>query len=272
MVKFKMEIPTEECLQRCLQTAKNNIAAYDDLKTHNVGFDVVIKAIRSDNVKSLWDQYGLKTKTAVTVLDMFIRDLAEDRRSYYEKVVEHLTPIVAMHIKDSTLLNPHLTFDTYHETEANSEAMQVAKEVIYSPGRRDINPLLLIGDFGCGKTHLVNAIGNAINKEHPEMTVFYVTGDEFKRRYMGAVISNRLTEFKDKYDKVDVLILDNIQDLVGPGTQNCFFHVMDQMYQKDKQIVLTCNKGLDDMKGLLEERIIEHLRWGITKAISKTDD
>ena len=104
------------------------------------------------------------------------------------------------------------------------------------------------------------------------MTVFYVTGDEFKRRYMGAVKSNRLTEFKDKYDKVDVLILDNLQDLVGPGTQNCFFHVMDQMYQQDKQMVLTCNKGLDDMKGLLEERIIEHLRWGITKEISRTED
>lgn len=78
---------------------------------------------------------------------------------------------------------------------------------------------------------------------------------------MDAVKSNRLTEFKDWYDRVDVLILDNLQDLIGPGTQNCFFHVMDQMYQKDKQIVLTCSQGLDDMKGLLEERLIEHCRW-----------
>ena len=147
----------------------------------------------------------------------------------------------------------------------------MAKEVVKTPGKRSSNPIVLMGDFGSGKTHLVNAIGNAIYKEHPEMTIFYVTGDEFKHQYMDAVKSNRLTEFKDWYDKVDVLILDNLQDLVGPGTQNCFFHVMDQMYQKDKQIVLTCNQGLDEMKGMLEERLIEHCRWGTTIEIGKAE-
>lgn len=169
-------------------------------------------------------------------------------------------------------LNMSLTFDSFRVTDNNSVAVQMAKEVVKTPGKRSSNPIVLMGDFGSGKTHLVNAIGNAIYKEHPEMTVFYVTGDEFKHQYMDAVKSNRLTEFKDWYDMVDVLILDNLQDLVGPGTQNCFFHVMDQMYQKDKQIVLTCSQGLDDMKGLLEERLIEHCRWGTTIEISKTED
>ena len=88
---------------------------------------------------------------------------------------------------------------------------------------------------------------------------------------MDAVKSNKLTEFKDLYERVDVLILDNLQDLVGPGTQNCFFHVMDQMYQKDKQIVLTCSQRLDDMKGMLDERLIEHLRWGRKIEIGKNN-
>lgn len=168
-------------------------------------------------------------------------------------------------------LNMSLTFDSIRVTDNNSVAVQMAKEVVKTPGKRSSNPIVLMGDFGSGKTHLANAIGNAIYKEHPEMTVFYVTRDEFKHQYMDAVKSNRLTEFKDWYDKVDVLILDNLQDLVGPGTQNCFFHVMDQMYQKDKQIVLTCSQGLDDMKGLLEERLIEHCRRGTTIEIGKAE-
>lgn len=74
---------------------------------------------------------------------------------------------------------------------------------------------------------------------------------------------------KDK--GVKMVIVDYLQDLVGPGTQNCFFHVMDQMYQKDKQIVLTCSQGLDNMKWLLEERLIEHCRWGTTIEIGKAE-
>ena len=174
-------------------------------------------------------------------------------------------------INNPLQLNRSLTFDTFQVTDNNAVAVQMAKEVIKSPGTRSRNPLVLIGDFGSGKTHLVNAIGNAINKEHPRMTVFYVTGDEFKRQYMDSVKLNRLTEFKDRYDKVDVLILDNLQELVGPGTQNCFFLVMDQMYQKDKQIILTCSQELDKLKGMLEERLIEHCRWGTTIEIGKAE-
>ena len=89
-----MEIPTEECLQRCLKAAKKYIAAYDDLERHNVGINVVIQAVRSDDIMSLSKQHGLKAKTAYTLLDMYLTDLLEDRREYYKKVVENLTPLV----------------------------------------------------------------------------------------------------------------------------------------------------------------------------------
>ena len=94
MVKFMIEIPTEECLKKCLKAAKKYIAAYEDLEKHNVGINVVFQAVRSDNVMSLWKQYGLKAKTAATLLDMYLQDLLEDRREYYKKVVENLTPLV----------------------------------------------------------------------------------------------------------------------------------------------------------------------------------
>ena len=94
MVKFLIEIPTEECFQRSIKAAENYIAAYDDLEKHNVGIDVVIQAVRSDNVMTLCKQYELKAKTAATLLDMYLADLVEDRREYYKKIVECLTPLV----------------------------------------------------------------------------------------------------------------------------------------------------------------------------------
>ena len=94
MVTLTIEIPTEDCLQRCIKAAKKYIAAYDDLEKHNVGINVVIQAIRSDNVMSLCKEHGLKAKTAATLLNMNLSDLVEDRRDYYIKVVENLTPLV----------------------------------------------------------------------------------------------------------------------------------------------------------------------------------
>ena len=188
-----------------------------------------------------------------------------------ERIVEHLIPIVEIQVKGDSHLNPTLTFENYRENGDNSAAIHMAKEVIDAPGKRENNPLLLIGASGCGKTHLVNAIGNAIKQKQSAMTVLYVTGDEFKLRYMEAIRLNRLFYFKELYNKVDVLILDNLHDLVGQGTQNCFFHIMDHLYQKNKQMVLTSCMGLDDLKGMLEDRIIEHLRWGKTVDMGKEE-
>lgn len=94
MVKFMIEIPTEECFQRCIKAAKKYIAAYDDLEKHGVGINNVIQAVRSDQIMSLCKQYGLKANTAATLLDMYLTDLVEDHREYYKKVVENLTPLI----------------------------------------------------------------------------------------------------------------------------------------------------------------------------------
>ena len=94
MVKVMIEIPTEECFQRCIKAANKYIAAYDDLEKHNVEINDVIQAVRSDNVMSLCKQHGLKAKTAATLLDMYLTDLVVDRREYYKKVVENLTSLV----------------------------------------------------------------------------------------------------------------------------------------------------------------------------------
>ncbi len=86
---------------------------------------------------------------------------------------------------------------------------------------------------------------------------------------MDAVKSNRLSDFKAFYDKVDLLILDNLQDLLGPGTQNIFFHIMDGMQQKGKRLVITSARNLDELKDTFEERLLEHISWGKIVEIKK---
>lgn len=262
MVNNEIKNPIDSCLELSLLYAKRYLDIYNDLEKHNISFDTVIDAFRSGKELTLMSVHGLGPKSMARLLTFPLNYLSEDRRTYYETMVAHLLPIIEMQDTVASYLNPSLTFENYRESTDNYAAIQMAKEVIDSPWKRENNPLLLFGNSGCGKTHLVNAIGNAIKKEHTAMTVLYVTGDMFKQCYMEAVIKNRLYKFKERYYNVDVLILDNLHDLVGPGTQNCFFHVMDHLYQNDKQMVFTSCVGLDDLTGMLEHRIIEHLRWG----------
>ena len=266
---FMAERSIENCLEGCLELAKHCLEVYDEMERHNVSYEAMCQALKTGTMLDYCYQRNLKVGTATRASLMTLDDFTENRRSYYEKVVEHLLPIVENQDNGVSLLNPTLTLENYRESNDNSAAIQIAKEVINSPGKRESNPFLLTGASGCGKTHLVNAIGNAIKNNHPVLSVLYVTGSEFKHCYMDAVRSNRLCEFKAQYDKVDVLILDNLLDLVGHGTQDSFFHIMDHLYQKDKQMVFTSSVGLDDMKGSIEERIIEHLRWGKTIGIGK---
>ncbi len=172
-------------------------------------------------------------------------------------------------IQINSHLNPLFSFENYSVAESNADPVQAAKDMAYSQEARLNSTLLLVGDYGSGKTHLVNAIGNAAKKMAPEMIVLYVSADSFKCQYMDAVKSNRLSDFKAFYDKVDLLILDNLQDLLGPGTQNIFFHIMDGMQQKGKRLVITSARNLDELKDTFEERLLEHISWGKIVEIKK---
>ena len=169
----------------------------------------------------------------------------------------------------NTRLNPLFSFNNFTVAECNVEAVQAAKDITHVTEGSLNYTLMLVGEYGSGKTHLVNALGNAAKKMHPEITVLYVSADDFKYQYMDAVKSNRLSDFKAFYDKVDLLILDNLQDLLGPGTQNIFFHIMDGMQQKGKRLVITSTRNLDELKDTVEDRLLEHISWGKIVEIKK---
>ena len=180
-------------------------------------------------------------------------DEAGNEQSQMSDVPERMT---------SSRLNPIFTFDNFKVSESNSSTVQAVKDYAEVLEGNEDNPLLLIGKSGSGKTRLVNAIGNTVKSKHPELAVLYVSGYDFKNQYMEAVKTNRLSDFINFYGKVDYLILDNIQALIGPSIQDIFFHIMDSMQQQGKCLVITSAIKLDELHGFFNKRMSEHISWG----------
>ena len=139
-----------------------------------------------------------------------------------------------------------------------------------APGKTAFNPLFLFGGPGLGKTHLAQAIGNAIWQKYPELVVLYVQANRFKTQYMDAVVKNKLTDFFAFYNKMDVLIIDDIQDLNGPGAQNAFFNIFNHLHQSGKQLILTSDRAPVDLQNF-EIRLLSRLKWGLSVELTKPD-
>ena len=172
-------------------------------------------------------------------------------------------------------LIPSLNFDNYIVGDSNRLAKTAGMIVAEQPGKVH-NPLFIYGKSGLGKTHLMHAIGNYI-VEHSKKRVLYTTSEMFKDDYINIINSensNNIQEaanFKRKYRDVDVLIIDDIQYLVGAEkTQQEFFHTFNALHQANKQIIISSDRSPDDLK-LLEERLRSRFMWGLPVDIYPPD-
>lgn len=169
-------------------------------------------------------------------------------------------------------LNPRYTFANFVVGSSNEYATAVAKRVADYPGQMD-NPLFLYGKSGLGKTHLMQAIGNEISKKAPDLKVLYVTSERFTNDMINSLRDrdNNMETFRHRYREVDVLLIDDVQFIEGKeGTQEEFFHTFNDLYQNNKQIVLTSDRKPKDLI-TLEERLRTRFEWGITIDISIPD-
>ena len=168
-------------------------------------------------------------------------------------------------------LNPAYCFANLVEGACNKMDVTAGENIADAPGKTVFNPLFIFGGPGLGKTHLAQAIGIAIKEKYPEQVVLYVTGNEFKTTYMHAVsVLNKLTDFMAFYMKLDVLIVDDIQGLMGPGCQNAFFNIFNYLHQSGKQLIFTSDRAPVDLQNF-EERLLSRFKWGLSVQLTQPD-
>lgn len=167
-------------------------------------------------------------------------------------------------------LNRKYTFDEFVAGSSNQFAYAAAMAVANNPATT-YNPLFIYGGVGLGKTHLVNAIGNAIQKKSPQMRICYYTSEKFMNELINSLRYNRMDEFRNKFRSMDVILIDDIQFIAGKErTQEEFFHTFNALYESHKQIIVTSDKFPKDIPGL-EERLRSRFEWGLIADIQPPD-
>ncbi|WP_288639152.1 chromosomal replication initiator protein DnaA [uncultured Lentilactobacillus sp.] len=167
-------------------------------------------------------------------------------------------------------LNPNYTFDNFIIGKGNQMAHAAALIVSEEPGKL-YNPLFFYGGVGLGKTHLMQAIGNKRLEDHPETNVKYVTSEAFTNDFINAIQTNRTEDFRREYRDVDILMVDDIQFFAQKeGTQEEFFHTFNDLYNNDKQIVLTSDRVPQEIPKL-QERLVSRFAWGLPVDITPPD-
>ena len=180
----------------------------------------------------------------------------------------------AQNLEDTTSnLNPNYTFETFVVGNNNRFAQSASLAVAESPGEA-YNPLYIYGGPGLGKTHLMHSIGHFILEKNPSTKVIYVTSEVFTNEVIESIRNGNassMTKFRDKYRTVDVLMIDDIQFIIGKeSTQEEFFHTFNALQTQGKQIILTSDKPPKEME-TLEERIRSRFEWGLMADIGVPD-
>ena len=170
-------------------------------------------------------------------------------------------------------LNPRYTFDTFVVGSNNKFAHAASLAVAESPGEI-YNPLFLYGGVGLGKTHLMHSVAHFILERNPSTKILYTTSEEFTNELIEAIRNGNntaMTKFREKYRNIDVLLIDDIQFIIGKeSTQEEFFHTFNALHSAKKQIIISSDKPPKDME-ILEDRIRSRFEWGLLADISSPD-
>ena len=179
---------------------------------------------------------------------------------------------------DTTTDHPHrslssreYTFENFIVGSSNSLACAACIAVANKPASTNFNPLFIHGPSGLGKTHLLYAITNRILENNPQANIIYIKGEAFTNQLIASISANTTEEFRNKYRKADVLLIDDIQFIAGKNsTQEEFFHTFNALYEDRKQIILTSDRPPKDIK-TLEDRLRTRFEWGVIIDIQPPD-
>lgn len=252
------------------------------LKFHNIEDDLVTILIPSNQAHALnYITNKYKSYFQVTITEMFNHDydisfiLEKDANSTDIDGNElNNTPNPVYNINyENANLNPKYKFDTFVVGKNNTFAHSASLAVAESPGEA-YNPLYLYGGAGLGKTHLMHSIGHFILEQNSNMKVLYVTSEAFTNEVIESIRSGNsaaMTKLREKYRTIDVLMIDDIQFIIGKeSTQEEFFHTFNVLHSSSKQIILSSDKPPKEME-TLDERFRSRFEWGLIADIGAPD-
>ena len=239
----------------------------DLLKEHFencLGFEIEVDIVfTKQEIRTIEEANALAAKYFA---DKKISDEEEDRREL-EAAIRVISPDTAIDGKKST---SYYTFENFISGDSNKFAY-AACYAIANSDEVAYNPLFVHGKSGLGKTHLMYAIVNSVLSRDPNMKIVYIRGEEFTNKLVEAIKSGTTAQFREKYRTADMLLVDDIQFIAGKNaTQDEFFHTFNALYESQKQIIVTCDRPIKEMKNL-EDRIKTRLEWGLSADIQPPD-
>lgn len=246
------------------------------LTIHNIDDQVVTILVPSQQVglNYISKKYALPLKVAISELtgsDYDIRFvLPEDVQNVEKEVPVSTNYNTSMEMAN---LNPKYTFDTFVVGSNNKFAHAASLAVAESPGEI-YNPLFLYGGVGLGKTHLMHSVAHFILERNPSTKILYTTSEEFTNELIEAIRNGNntaMTKFREKYRNIDVLLIDDIQFIIGKeSTQEEFFHTFNDLHGAKKQIIISSDKPPKEI-ATLEGRLKSRFEWGLIADISSPD-
>ncbi|NOX20341.1 MAG: chromosomal replication initiator protein DnaA [Nitrospirae bacterium] len=272
-----MDKKKEEIWNRCLELIENRVG--------QAVFDLWFKPIR---LRQLKEEYAM-----LEIPNRFYKEWIEEN---YSEIIEDVfqevikkRPSVRYTVKEKQddeikrlnaqinsrrrslrnrgiFLNPKYTFEEFVVGPSNQFAHAAALKVAESPGTV-YNPLFIYGGVGLGKTHLINAIGNRVLENHRNIQVLYVPAEQFTNEVVAAIKNDKMTELKEKYRNVDLLLIDDIQFIANKTqTQEEFFHTFNALYEQQKQIVISSDRPPKDIQDITD-RLKSRFTMGLTADI-----
>lgn len=235
---------------------------------------IVVQVPTRDFEEWIPEQYGALIREAIDQLGLGYKQVAysveeteeKARDNFEEKVVQQKLDFESAECQ----LDQRFTFDSFVVGGCNQFARAAALAVADSPSKA-YNPLFLYGGVGLGKTHLMQAIGHRVKKQWKEMRLAYVSSETFTNDMVNSLRYDKMVSFREKYRKVDVLMVDDIEFIAGKErTQEEFFHTFNALYEGQKQVVITSDCPPKEIPSL-EERLKSRFAWGLTADLQPPD-